>query len=174
MKRSKNIVDIHIILGAICSLPILLTVVTGIFLITRSHTTFMQPEASKAREISHFHQLLSPNKIASVAQIPESDINSIIYKPKKGIIQVRSTDGYEYHLNAESGELLNSGPKRTSFFIRLHEGSFFGSWVRDFIFFPSAIIFLLSLLTGIYLTFFWLKRQFMVKHKKQTLRVVYE
>ena len=59
------------------------------------------------------------------------------------------------------------GLKEQVFLLGFMKEVFFGSWVRDFIFLPSAIIFLLSLLTGIYLTFFWLKRQFVVKHKRQ-------
>ena len=97
MKRSKSIVNIHIILGAICSLPILLTAITGIFLIVRSHTTFMQPLASKSSAVADLDQLISPQKIMADAQIPEGSINSIIYKPKKGITQVRTSNGFEYH-----------------------------------------------------------------------------
>ena len=129
----------------------------------------MQPQASKASAVPNLGQLITPQKLIGDAQIPGGSINSIIYKPKKGITQVRTSDGFEYHFDATSGKLLNSGAKRTSFFIRLHEGSYFGSVVRDFVFLPSAIIFLISLLTGIYLTFFWLKRQFVVKHKKQPI-----
>ena len=174
MKRSKNIVDIHIILGAICSLPLLLTVVTGIFLILRSHTTYMQPKAMKLAPLDSFETLINPGSAAKVAQIPEGEINSMIYKPKKGIIQVRTNDGFEYHLNAKNGQIINSGPKRTSFFIRLHEGSYFGPKVRDYVFFPSAVIFLISLLTGIYLSFFWIKRKLVSKQKKSYRRECYE
>ena len=156
MKRSKSIVNIHIILGAICSLPILLTAITGIFLIVRSHTTFMQPQASKARVVANLDQLISPQKIVGTAQILEGVLILLSINPKKGLPKLEPAMDLSTIL-MQHRKLLNSGAKRTSFFIRLHEGSYFGAAVRDFVFLPSALIFLISLLTGIYLTFFGLK-----------------
>lgn len=168
MKRPKSIVSLHIILGAICSLPVLLTVVTGIFLIVRSHSTWMQPKASKLNSVK-LEKILSPAKLIESAGINETNLSSIIYKPAKGIVQIRTKNALEYHVNAASGEVLNQGPKRTSFFIQLHEGSYFGSSVRDFIFLPSAIFLLVTLVTGIYLSYFWFKRELKFFLKKRVL-----
>ena len=161
MIKSKKIVQWHIILGAICSLPLLLTAITGVFLILRQHLSFMQPPEIRRPAIM-INKLISPEKIIDVSGINPSLVNTIIYKPKSGIIQVRTNDQLEYHFSALDGSVLQFGPKRTSLFIQLHEGSYFGELVKNFVFIPMAFIFILVLFSGIYLTFFWLLRKIRV------------
>ena len=133
----------------------------------------MQPTPSKEVPVN-VHELVSPETALNISQIPVNSVNTIIYKPHKGIIQIRTDDRYEYHLSAKTGAIINDGAKRTSLFIRLHEGSFFGTSVRDFIFLPAAILLLISLLTGIYLSYFWFKRELkhsLIKRKKRAKQI---
>lgn len=151
----------HGIVAGIIALPLLVTSVTGTFLILRKELTFMQPEASRVEKISIEEAL--PIQLITKS-LPQKNWSSIILKPSKGIYQLRSTDGFEFHVNALNGKLLNQGAKRTGLFIRLHEGSFFGDWARKSIFLPAALGLLFLWFSGVFLFFkITLKR---IKSKK--------
>ena len=156
MIHRKKLIKIHVILGVICSLPIVLTIITGIFLILRSYLPFMQPATINESPVNH-SRLVSPGEILNKNDIV-GEISSIIYKPKNGIVQIRTNDHYEYLISARTHKIIGHGPKRTSLFIQLHEGSFFGKNVRDYLFLPSSVFLLITILTGLFLSLSWFKR----------------
>ena len=51
-------------------------------------------------------------------------------------------------LDGNSGDVIYSGNRYTSLLIQIHEGVFFSSIVRDFVFFPTGIILVLLWITG--------------------------
>lgn len=157
MNNYKKIINIHVILGVLCALPILLTIVTGIFLSLRSYFPFMQPSSSYFSPMD-FNEMpapkdLLPNLVAS------SNVNTIIYKPDKGIVQLRTKDNYEYFISAKNKKIVAQGAKRTPLFIQLHEGTFFGKYARELIFLPAAIFLFMTIFTGLFMSYFWYKRK---------------
>jgi len=159
-------------MGAICSLPALITVLTGILLILRSHLTFMQPSSISLGPVS-IEKMVAP-KVFLEGKYDEKKIKSVIYRPAKGIIQVRTSDYREDIYSSKTGKLISSGAKRTPFFIQLHEGSYFGKGVRDYLFFPSAVALFITLITGIYLLYSWMKRFLLRRNNNISKGLIHE
>jgi len=172
MNRRRFFYNVHLMMGAICSLPALITVLTGILLILRSHLTFMQPSSISLGPVS-IEKMVAP-KVFLEGKYDEKKIKSVIYKPAKGIIQVRTSDYREDIYSSKTGKLISSGAKRTSFFIQLHEGSYFGKGVRDYLFFPSAVALFITLITGIYLLYSWMKRFLLRRNNNISKGLIHE
>lgn len=147
----KNIRKWHRVIGLIISMPMLLTCITGTFLIMRSHLSFIQPSKTNKQSISLF-SIAPVSEVLRVAEKKQKGkITSIIFYPKKGYFSVRTDSDYEMRLHGESLKILTEGPKLTGWLIKLHEGSFFSEIVRDYIFLPSAFGLLILIVSGIYI-----------------------
>ena len=93
------------------------------------------------------------------------DIRSVVFRPSKGIYQVRPHDDWQYQISASTGEILDSSPRRTSFLVKLHEGSYWGNGIRYGLFFPAAIILTFLWASGLYMGVkFYRKRWKRLKH----------
>ena len=154
----KSLRKWHRLISAVVAIPFAITLITGIFLITRSHFNFLQPKHSEAIQIDQ-------SKVSSIQDLTQAfhlyyqgreetqSIASIIYSPKNGQFSVRTNEDREIRFNAQSLEVIAEGPKRTTLLIKLHEGLWFSSYVRDFIFLPSSIGLFFLLISGIILFF---------------------
>jgi hypothetical protein len=84
-------------------------------------------------------------------QLNEKNLKSVDIKPELGVIVFRTKDDFEIQVDSNSGEVVSSGKRWSSFFIKLHEGSLFYDGVRTLIFIPAGILLFILLLTGTYL-----------------------
>jgi uncharacterized iron-regulated membrane protein len=146
----------HKKVAIITALPVTITIVTGLFLILRSHFVWIQPSKTKKIEVEF-------SSIATIEQVIQksadyygnsfhpNQISSLRYAPSKGYFSIRMKNLRELRLHGETLKVLSEGNKKTPLFIQLHEGSYFGPRVRDFIFFPSALGLLFLLFSGSWL-----------------------
>lgn len=157
MLKERSIRKFHRVVGILVFIPILITVCTGLMLILRSYFPWVQPKTIK-QEIPKVWLSLEDTKKILVSN-PKTlvkdwkDIGYFKITPSKGIIQVRTKQGLQIQLNGETGKILEIAPRRTSFIVSLHEGSYWSPKVRDFVVMPSAFGLLLLLLTGVLLVF---------------------
>lgn len=137
------------------AVPFTIIVVTGLLMTTRGYNTWIQPDYPefKAELKLSFDEILK-----TVQAVPEADIQSwkdvsqIDIRPAAGNIRVRSkTSNWEIQINGETGEITSSAPRRQSMLVSIHEGAYFGPFVRYWIFLPSSIGVFFLLLSGIYL-----------------------
>jgi len=154
----------HRWVSILIALPFLLTVSTGILLATRGFNPWMQPsyETSSAPELKvSFEQMLAAARSVPEARVESwSDISQIDIRPKKGQIRLRARhDHWEIQVDSVSGAVLGAGKRRVSWFVALHEGAFFGPWVRYGIFFPSALGVLFLTLSGLLIFFQPIRRR---------------
>ncbi|MCX7979315.1 MAG: PepSY domain-containing protein [Bdellovibrionaceae bacterium] len=145
----------HRWVSLVVALPFLVTVTTGILLATRGFNTYMQPdypEFNAGLTIS-FERILDVARSVPEAKIKSwSDVSQIDIRPASGNIRVRSKHNHwEIQMKGDTGEITSSAPRRVSFFIQLHEGSYWGPGVRYGIFLTSAVGMLFLLLSGVYL-----------------------
>jgi uncharacterized iron-regulated membrane protein len=142
----------HRYISIIFLLPLLLTTITGLLLIQRSNLNFMMP--AKKSISGPIGELQSINDVIAKLEsmkIDTNQISSIIYKPKLKQFIVRSKDYREWHFRADTLQLLNSGSRFTTLLIQLHEGSYFGKYAKEILFFLSGIALLFLCISGFYL-----------------------
>lgn len=146
-------------------IPLLITTTTGALLLLRGNINWIQPPSLK---LNHVGQWATIEQVKR-ALIQDSRtqhyqwqmLSSVIYKPSKGVIQLRTRDNFLIQLDGASAEVLSIAPRRTGWLIQLHEGSYWGKGARLFVFLPAALGLFLLLVSGAIL---------MVKHYKRKFR----
>ena len=121
---------VHRWLAIIISIPLLLIIVTGIFLQLRKPVDWIQPPTLKGSE-KYQPTIALEQVLTEVKTIPEmqvenwSDIKLFDLRPKKGIIKVRNQNGLETQVDASTGEILQVAQRRNDFVTKIHEFSAF-------------------------------------------------
>lgn len=144
----------HRVIGLIITLPLLMTVITGIILQLRGQFEFIQPAPVKTELTSS--PLLTFEKISE--QFGEKNIEQIIWKPSKASLVVRLKNGDEAHLHPQTGEVFKQLPRRTSFLIELHQGSWLGKFGQYGIHFLSGLGLFFLIISGLVIYPFKRKR----------------
>lgn len=145
----------HRIIGLIITVPLTITVVTGIILQLRGQFEFIQPSPVKS-EIKKDQTYLSFEKISEIAGA--ENVDQIIMRPGKGTLVVRLKDQNELHLHPQTGEVLKKSLRRTNFLIELHQGSWLGPFGQFGIHFLSGLGLFFLILSGLFLYPFKRKR----------------
>lgn len=138
-----------------CALPILIVLITGLLLIFKKESDWVQPSTSIG---SASHPTISFEKILDVAKgVKEveiaswSDINRLDVRPKKGVVKIRSNNSWELQIDSKSAEILSLAYRRSDLIESIHTGDFFHKYISLGIFFPAALILLILWITGLYL-----------------------
>lgn len=142
----------HRIVSVIIALPLFVVVLTGIVLQWRGSFESIQPSTIVSPEENR--PLLSLEDISSRVQGP---IDQIIYRPSKNALAVRMKDGMEVQLHPQTGVVLKSALRRTSFLIDLHQGSFLGGFGQFGLFIATSWGLLFLLVSGL-LIYPWKKK----------------
>lgn len=147
-------------------IPLFITAATGVLLLLRQQIDWVQPPAIVNESFVAESQWATISQVyASVINNPltrlhgKKEIGSIIYKPSKGIIQLRTKNKQLIQLEGSTAEILSIAPRRTGWLIQLHEGSYWGKGVRYFVFLPAALGLLLLLISGGILIFKYYNRK---------------
>ena len=137
----------HYYLSCYAALPALVVLVSGVLLLCRHYSSTIQPK--KPHGLSGVLSL-NYNDIERIVSKNFSDqkINKIVMRPKNGLVEVFMGGLLYAQLDGNSGDVIYSGNRYTSLLIQIHEGVFFSSIVRDFVFFPTGIILVLLWITG--------------------------
>jgi uncharacterized iron-regulated membrane protein len=145
----------HRIISLFIAVPFSITLISGLIMTTRSFNTWVQPDypVFKAELKLSFADVLKISQGVSEAGIKNwNDVSQIDIRPATGNIRVRSKINYwEIQINGETGAITSSAPRRQSFLSSLHEGAYFGSFVRYGLFLPSALGILFLMVSGMYL-----------------------
>jgi len=146
---------IHYWGAALCAVPVLLVILTGIPLLLKKQSAWIQPPT---REGSAGAPMVSFERIyRAVAAVPEAqvrsweDIERMDVRPDKGVIKVVTRGRMEVQVDHRSGEVLQTAIRRSDVIESLHDGSFFHERVKLWVFLPSALVLLVLWCTGIYL-----------------------
>ena len=146
--------SIHRWVAIIIALPMLIVIVTGLFLQVRKPVDWIQPPTAKG---SHKYQptVALEQVLENVKAVPQmqvndwSDIKLLDLRPKKGIIKVRNHQELETQVDATTGDVLQTGQRRNDFIVKMHD---FSAWnARLWLGLPVRLGFLAIFITGIYL-----------------------
>lgn len=137
------------------AVPFSVIIVTGLIMTSRGYNTWVQPTYPqfKAQLKLNFDDILKISQGIPEAKIKTwADVSQIDIRPATGNIRVRSkSDNWELQINGETGDITSSAPRRQSMLVSIHEGAYFGPFVRYWIFIPSSLGVFFLLLSGIYL-----------------------
>lgn len=143
----------HRVISIFIALPFLITVITGILLISRSFNPWVQPQnrvESKSELKISFEQILAAAKTVPEAQVNSwQDIGQIDARPGNGSIHVRTKNSWDIQIDGATGQVLANGYRRVSLITALHEGEYFGKFIHFGIFLPMALGVLFLLVSGV-------------------------
>lgn len=146
---------LHRIGSLITAAPLLVVIVSGIFLQLKKDWTWVQPatvRGSTSELAIDWDQILSSASSAAEAGITGwGDIDRLDVRPSKGMLKVRSKSSWEVQIDTSSGEVLQTSYRRSDLIESIHDGSWFGSPAKLWVFLPTAVILFGLWLTGVYL-----------------------
>ena len=164
MIRWKSFRALHKWGAAVTAIPLLLIILSGILLQFKKESSWIQPPSqtgSSTQPLISFDSLFT-----RVAELPETqitswqDIDRIDVRPSRGIMKILTRDNIEIQMDSATGEILQTATRRSDIIEDIHDGSWFFSGAKLFLFFPIAVIILSLWLSGIFLLIRpWLKRQ---------------
>lgn len=138
-------------------MPVLAVLLSGVVLQLKKSSSWIQPKtisgSNQPPEIS-FNKILSITTTIPEAQVRGwDDIARLDVRPGKGMLKVRCKNRWEIQLDARSGDVLQVAYRRSDLIESLHDGSFFGDFVKLGIFLPAAMVLVILWITGVYLFF---------------------
>jgi len=146
---------VHRWAGIITALPVIIILITGIFLLLKKDVGWIQPPSQKgsSKELKlSFDQVLEiVSKVPNVNLQSWNDINRLDVRPKKGLIKVRGNNDWEVQIDSKTGEVLQVAERRSDFIESIHDGSFFHEYVKLGVFLPVAILLVSIWGTGLYM-----------------------
>ncbi|MBL4602167.1 MAG: PepSY domain-containing protein [Emcibacteraceae bacterium] len=156
MKFTKLNRTIHNWISIFIALPLLLVIVSGLFLMFKKDVEWIQPssirgENSAIPTVSHADLLAAATITAATKDMSWSDFDRIDYKNDRGMVKFITKEGWEVQVDTTTAAVLSVKERRSDFFEKLHDGTYFGDWVKYYILIPSAICLLTLWLSGLYM-----------------------
>lgn len=150
--------QLHYWTSFIYALPIIIILITGLFLLLKKEVAWIQPPTQRGG--GSIPTLNYELLLAAVQQVPEAeiktwdDIDRLDVRPKKGVVKVRSENRWEIQVDHQTGAILQTAYRRSDFIESIHDGTFFHDKVKLWVFFPAALMLLLLWITGLVLFFY--------------------
>lgn len=139
----------------ICSIPVLIIIITGSLLLVKKEFSWIQPstiEGTKKTPAVNFNDILNVAMSIEQAEIKSwGDIDRLDVRPNKGVVKVRAKNRWEIQLDHNTLEILQVAYRRSGLIESIHDGTFFHKKVKLTVFLPAAIILLALWVSGLYL-----------------------
>nr|WP_269815658.1 PepSY-associated TM helix domain-containing protein [Parvularcula mediterranea] len=149
--------DIHHWASPLVMLPLGLVIATGVLLMLKKDLAWIQPPTQKSEMAGELPQRSFEELFAAAQSVPEleltewRELDRVDVKPDKGIIKFVASNGWEAQIDGSTGEVLQVAQRRSDLIESLHDGSFFASWTKKWVFLPSGLVLLVLWGSGIYL-----------------------
>ena len=136
--------------------PLLITITTGIFLQVRKPIEWIQP-ASERGSATYQPEVSQDQILQAVRAVPRMNVDGwddlllTDYRPRKGIIKVRTPGQLETQVDATTGAVIKTGQRWNDIVMKYHDGSAFGG--RLWMFLPAGVGALFLTLSGLYMGF---------------------
>lgn len=159
MKIQKLLRDIHHWASPIVMLPLGLVIGTGVLLLLKKDFDWIQPSTQRSSYEVAIPERSFTELFAAAQAVPElelehwAELDRVDVKPDKGVVKFIATNGWEAQVDTTSGEVLQVAYRRSDLIESLHDGSFFASWTKNWVFLPVGLILFVLWGTGIYLFF---------------------
>lgn len=159
MKAQKLLRQIHHWGSVFIMVQVGVIIAAGLLLSLKKEIAWIQPptvkgEAPMETPTQSIEALFATAKATPELAVSDwRDLARVDFKPGKGVAKFVGANNWEVQIDTTSGEVLQVSYRRSDIIEALHDGSFFGDWVKLWIFFPSGLILLVLWGTGIYLFF---------------------
>ncbi len=156
MKFTKLNRTIHTWISIFIAMPLLLVIISGMFLLLKKDVEWIQPssvrgESASTPIISHEQLLTAATSAEPTKGMAWSDFDRIDYKTDRGMVKFITADGWEVQVDTTNGSVLSVKERRSDFFEKLHDGTYFGDWMKYYVLIPSAICLFTLWITGLYM-----------------------
>ncbi|MEZ5757967.1 MAG: PepSY-associated TM helix domain-containing protein [Emcibacteraceae bacterium] len=156
MKFTKLNRTIHNWISIFIALPLLLVIISGLFLQLKKDVDWIQPPSKRGESqatpiVSHAELLRAATSVEPTKGMEWSDFERIDYKTDRGMVKFISADGWEVQVDTTNGLVLSVMERRSDLLEKIHDGTFFGDWMKYYIILPSAICLFILWITGIYM-----------------------
>jgi PepSY-associated TM region len=157
---------VHYWASAIFAVPLLVIIVSGLFLQAKKHSAWVQPPEQRGTGtvpgISFDGMLESLRQVPGMHVASWADVNRIDVRPGRGVAKVWLQSGYEVQVDLGTGAVLQTAYRRSDLIESIHDGSFFGGdWTKLGLFLPTGLTLLLLWFGGLWMFWvpFWAKRK---------------
>jgi uncharacterized iron-regulated membrane protein len=143
---------IHRWIALATALPLAVILITGVLLSVSPKVEWLQPASPQfAPGITlSFEDILKAARTVPEAQIQTwDDVTQVDARPASGLVRVRAQNYWEVQIHGHTGEVVGAAPRRKTLLVTLHDGSWFASWSKLWIFMPTGLGALALLLTGL-------------------------
>lgn len=146
---------LHYWVASATALPVLLVILTGLLLQVKKDFAWIQPPERKGS--ARIPAVSMDAILAACRAVPEAgvkewaDIQRVDLRPSKGLVKVTTAGDWEVQIDAATGAVLHSAYRRSDLIEHLHDGSWFGSAAKRWIFLPSGVALGVLWVTGIWL-----------------------
>ena len=162
MKFTKLNRTIHNWISIFIALPILLLIVSGLFLQLKKDISWIQPPSVRGEVL-----LASATSVPQTAGLKWSEFERIDYKVDRGMVKFMTFEGWEVQVDTTNGAILSVAQRRSDFFEKLHDGTYIGDWFKYYVVLPSAVCLFILWLTGLYMFIYpYFKRASNRRNKK--------
>ncbi len=153
--------NLHKWIGLFACLFLVVTSVTGFLLAIKKRSDWVQPFVVSGGAISGSGEVVSMEKVYEAAREAGgegfssfNDLNRVDYRPGDNVFKVRSADGLrEVQVDGATGKVLKVSPRRDQLFENIHDLSFFGGPLHDWVLPVIAVALFLMGTTGVVMFF---------------------
>ena len=142
---------IHYWISIVFILPLFVISVTGALLQLKKHLAWVQPTeyaATPGTPTLSLRELVAVAGSAYPAIAEWDDAVRIEIRPKRNLAKVVAADDTEVQIDLGTGRVMQVAHRRSDWLESLHDGSWFGDAVKFGWFLPTAILLVVSVLTG--------------------------
>lgn len=157
MKSFKFFWSAHKWTGLALAAIFSVTSVTGFLLLIKKKVDWIQPPTISG-ESGGIESFITTQKLFQIVFSQEhpafqslDDIDRVDFRPNKRVFKVRSNSSYEIQVDAVTGEVLGIAYRRSDFFEKLHDGSYFGEWIHQWVMPVAAVGLLFLVCSGLWL-----------------------
>lgn len=155
MSLKKLFRQVHYWGALLCAVPLIIVIVSGVFLLLKKDFAWIQPPTIKAEvgkpQIDFDAILKAINTVPEAGEVQWSDIDRLDVRPNKGVIKARLKNNWEVQINPNDGTVMNVAFRRSDVIESIHDGTFFHSKAKLSVFLPAAVVLLVLWMTGFYL-----------------------
>ena len=129
----------------------------GLLLMLKKELDWIQPPTQKGSGEYQMPGVSLVEMFTAVQGVPQAEISSwrdlsrVDVKPDKGIVKFVGKNNWEVQVDARNAAVLQTAYRRSDIIESIHDGSYFTSWTKLYVFLPTGVVLFILWLTGIYL-----------------------
>lgn len=171
MNLNKLNRTIHNWISIFIALPLLLIIVSGLFLQLKKDFEWIQPSSVRGENadtpsLSHEILLAAATSVPQTKDLKWSDFDRIDYKADRGMVKFITVEGWEVQVDTTNGAVLSVASRQSDFLEKIHDGSYFGDFVKYYVILPTGITLFILWVTGLWMFIYPYAKKASNKKKK--------